>query len=655
MRSYLKVFVAVVAMAVGMASVDAFADEEALQTPEGISVKVVAKGPTALYREPDEAAANEPLEEFAFLYVLPAEDGTAEKTSGGYYRVARTSPAKAAAGWVREQDFVEWPHAQCVGFAPSSSRERVLFFATREDALAYCRGDAGAEAKAISVEPASRQQALFPLLSVDSVDVKGETIEVYELAYLSGRSGAPNQSAEVVKSGRTNATPVSVSEAIPKNLEELKQSFVLQVCFVVDTTASMTPWIDAMKTVIAEVTRRVHEIPGLTGRVEFAIVGFRDQLANPEDQAKIEYVTRVLSDLTNDHSVFQERLAAVNVSKFGSEDHPEDALAGGCEAVQNLKWNKAAFKHMIFISDAPFQTGSDGYKNSRKQTIQGFLTLAQPTTSTAPFDNIQVHGLRVVSEMPDETREHFEEITRGRDVPGTLAAYAAQGDEAKFIEDLTATLAQCADITNVIVSGDADDIQTQADQALPGSDRQKLLGPVVNMLNAVKANSADSGSATFERGFACVTDREGNRCLEPHVLVSQLQLKLFASAVDHCVLSLESAGDPGNRNVTKVVQNLQVMATGVNLNEDVHADMPLPVLLSRILGIPVRNPVFNITPAKLAAMTSADFDGWKEQVKVCQSICESHLSNGTIWFALGDDSSAKANDLNAFIKVSDLP
>lgn len=657
--TFFRTLAVVLTMAVTVANVVGVrADEEALQTPEGIAVKVVAKMPTALYREPKDSAANEPLDAFSFLFVLPAKDGAQEKTVDGFYRVARTSPAKAAAGWVREQDFVEWPHAQVVGFASSASRERVLFFGTREDAIAYCRGDSNAESKAISREPAARQQALFPLLNVESTtDTSGETVEIYQLAYLSGSSANSATQPSTVQVRATTEKPKAMSrgEKIPQNLEELRKSFVLQIAFVVDTTASMQQWIDGMKRVIAEVVNQVQRIPGLKGRVEFAIIGFRDQLANPEDQKQIEYVTRILSELTSDHAAFQVRLAAVTVSAIGSEDHPEDGLAGIVSAIHDLNWSKSGFKHIIFISDAPVQDDADSYKNALKQTIPGVLALAQPTTATAAFDRIQIHGLRIVSAMPDETLRDFESITAGRDLAGLHSAYASEGDEVKFIEQLTQTLGQFADLTNQVVKGDFDQIQQQANLAAPGSDLQKRLGPVVEMLRAVGAETGSTKATTFEQGYACVIDREGNRCLEPHVLVSQLQLKLFASAVEHCILSLETAGDPGNRNVAKVVQNLQVMATGVNLKEDVHPDMPLPDLLSRILGIPVRNPVFNITPAKLAAMTSADFEGWKQQVKVSQSICESHLSNGVIWFALGNGTNPKVNDLNAFIKVSDLP
>ena len=57
-------------------------------------------------------------------------------------------------------------------------------------------------------------------------------------------------------------------------------------------------------------------------------------------------------------------------------------------------------------------------------------------------------------------------------------------------------------------------------------------------------------------------------------------------------------------DVSKVVGSLQILATNVNLGESVSPDMPLSKLLGMVLGFPVRNQVFALTPAKLAAMTA---------------------------------------------------
>src|SRR5690606_20429266 len=175
-------------------------------------------------------------------------------------------------------------------------------------------------------------------------------------------------------------------------------------------------------------------------------------------------------------------------------------------------------------------------------------------------------------------RDHFSQITAGREFPGLHCAYAATGDETNFVQELTARLAEFASVTENVVAGKFEKIEADAREADPGSLRQRLLGPVLEMIRVTESET--SAPASFQEGWAVVLDRSGNRALEPHVLVSQAQLKLFASALQHCIVSLETAGDPGNRNVEKVVHSLQILATGINLKEDVQPDMPLSELLS---------------------------------------------------------------------------
>lgn len=142
--------------------------------------------------------------------------------------------------------------------------------------------------------------------------------------------------------------------------------------------------------------------------------------------------------------------------------------------------------------------------------------------------------------------------------------------------------------------------------------------------------------------------------MEPQVLVTQGRLAMTAAALDFTIKTLENAGEPGDRDVIKVVKALQILATSVNLGENVTADMPLSKLLSAVLGFPVRNSIFEMTPAKLSAMSSSDYELWVRQVRASEQIIKSHLDNPSIWFYLGRNKGKRA-DQHAFIKVNDLP
>jgi hypothetical protein len=358
-----------------------------------------------------------------------------------------------------------------------------------------------------------------------------------------------------------------------------------------------------------------------------------------------------------DPQEFLRRLADVHEARIGSEDTPEDTLAGLKLAIQDAGWEKVAAKHIVLISDASAHTSLSGYKNTTKSTIPGILALAQPTGAQALYEKIQIHGLRILGgDRADHApcREHFEQFTRGRDFPGLHYEYQGPDDAPKFISELTARLRQLAGYTTKVVTGQFERLKEEAAQAAPGSDQRLLLGPLMEMIQAAGGPSADRGGPTFTEGYAVVMDRQGNKALEPHVLVTHGRLALFASALDFSVKALDNAGEPGKRDVQKVVKSLQILATQVNLGENVSPDMPLAKLLSAVLGFPVKNPVFQMTPAKLAAMSSADFEAWVRLVRASEQIVKGHLDNARLWFFLGDKP-GRPQDRQALLKVSDLP
>ncbi|MFK7819210.1 MAG: hypothetical protein AB8G99_10855, partial [Planctomycetaceae bacterium] len=111
---------------------------------------------------------------------------------------------------------------------------------------------------------------------------------------------------------------------------------------------------------------------------------------------------------------------------------------------------------------------------------------------------------------------------------------------------------------------------------------------------------------------------------------------------------------PGQLNVNSLVPSLQLVTAGVNLKEPYNSETKFSEVLSRVLGFPVKNPIFSLTPTRLAVMTAADFNGWLDQVRASHSISNAHIENAPIWFELGKRGH-RSTRLHAFIKVSDLP
>lgn len=111
----------------------------------------------------------------------------------------------------------------------------------------------------------------------------------------------------------------------------------LKVCFVLDCTSSMTPWIQAAKNKLIETLESVCEV-NKNYEIHVAFIGYRDYG---------ELIHRV--DFTKNHQyVYQE---IKHIRAFGGDDQAEDVAGAYCW-VNALEWD-ADVKLMFHITDAP--------------------------------------------------------------------------------------------------------------------------------------------------------------------------------------------------------------------------------------------------------------------------------------------------------------
>ena len=289
---------------------------------------------------------------FSFFYVLPAVPGGVEREKDGFIRVGTAASVARETGWIPATDTVFWPHAQVVGFRQSADRERMLFFARKNQAAAWLKTPNSIAKQAISREPdESVHFGFFPLLDISSVDHEGYPTDIYRVAYVGSSTRPASGTSE--SRGTPDVTPESSGSSI--TAEQLSAEFKLQVAFVVDSTASMSQWLDAMKVVVRRVVDKLKDKPQLQGRLEFALVTYRDQLDPAEPQAieAMEYVTRIDSNFTSDLTAFGHVLTNTSVAKVTSEDFHEDVLAGLVAGIKDLNWARAGYKHIILLGDAP--------------------------------------------------------------------------------------------------------------------------------------------------------------------------------------------------------------------------------------------------------------------------------------------------------------
>jgi hypothetical protein len=124
----------------------------------------------------------------------------------------------------------------------------------------------------------------------------------------------------------------------------------LDLCFVVDATGSMSPWIDQVRAALTRVAAAVAAAPSRPN-LRFALVEYRD---HPQRKAFLRAGAGPSpagsTGFVRDVDAFGALLRAVRCS--GGDDGPE-AVADGIEAALRLPWRQSAQKACVLIADAP--------------------------------------------------------------------------------------------------------------------------------------------------------------------------------------------------------------------------------------------------------------------------------------------------------------
>lgn len=91
------------------------------------------------------------------------------------------------------------------------------------------------------------------------------------------------------------------------------------------------------------------EAAGLADRVSYGLVGFRDSTAAVP---ALDYVSRVVSDLTGSGQQFLREVAGVRAASASSEGFNEDAYAGVARAIDGIDWAGQFARYVVVITDA---------------------------------------------------------------------------------------------------------------------------------------------------------------------------------------------------------------------------------------------------------------------------------------------------------------
>jgi len=300
------------------------------------------------------------------LYVKPGdESGAAQEAFSRYYVYQRQEIAGKKwlevgvdtigkkIGWLDAACSVEWKMQMSLAFTNPANRTLSLFFKERESiekildsadpAATYApildsMTKVGRNSQVVAREPElyvdfRKNFYLLPILQAQEVMSDGGfNVRLLEVASVSRQDPAANPAV----------SPQAVQSSI--------KAFSAGVVFVMDSTLSMDPYIERMRSVMKNIYARM-EKEKIDDKVKFGLVAFRSALSAVP---AIEYNTRIYADPTQvkNGADFFEKIKDLKATKISTPKFDEDPYAGVKEALEKINWNEFGARYIVLVTDA---------------------------------------------------------------------------------------------------------------------------------------------------------------------------------------------------------------------------------------------------------------------------------------------------------------
>jgi hypothetical protein len=407
-----------------------------LEGKQALPLRVLARPFSNVYKEKDlnKGTVQENVSAFQPYYVYTRPTAQDIEMEQGWYEVGSDNRGTVV-GWMQAQDVFEWKQTMCLAYTHPEGRKPVLMFDNHKQVMDLVktppslRAQKANEYYAIidtkqippsfpvrSVEPKravdiAHEFYLLPILEFQGVDMDGREGRVVKLAAVTGAVPDARQGTDL----RTNPDFVKQSiqgatEASPEQLSKLK----VDVVFVMDTTVSMQPYIEAVLDAIRTITQEITKDKAVTHDLRFGFWAYRDSV---EHIPAIEFTTKNFTPDLLQVDTFLNVLGTVKETKVDSVDYPEDVFSGVNDAVLKTKWTEGAIKIIILAGDAPSHPLGHPWNASRQseQTLRNVMN----------DHHISLYALHIKAPRAAQYHEpaeiQFKELSRNPGMGGASA------------------------------------------------------------------------------------------------------------------------------------------------------------------------------------------------------------------------------------------
>jgi len=286
-------------------------------------------------------------------------------------------------GWMPEAKAIDWKHSLTASFTNPAGRQRTLLMNSQESLEALLNspdllvevesarasidvGQAPQNKDIVSVEPENfidfkSQFYLLPILEAE--EIYPDSLDPMTLLKVASISAAED--------------PASSEE---KQVSPESKEFNAGMTFVIDSTSSMQPYIDAVRQSVIQIQRRI-SAAGIEGRLNYGLVAFRD---STDAVPGLNYVAKTFADpnTTNSAEEFLEKIKTLKAASVLSKGFSEDAYQGLKHAATEIDWSGFDGKNIVLVSDASAREGFDPLAGSGLMTNEMKRRLSEAGIST---------------------------------------------------------------------------------------------------------------------------------------------------------------------------------------------------------------------------------------------------------------------------------
>jgi len=242
-------------------------------------------------------------------------------------------------GWVDGDQVFDWNQTLTVAFRDPAKQGRVLLFGDRNSLKKIVDENDAAGYRMLRSRVADGDVAGTPVVAVQP----DYNVDIRRNFYL-----VPILDHEDVLVGGQQSRLLRVASVPLQDSALIVETYRTGIVFVIDSTISMKPYIDATRAVMERVYRSI-DSEKLGNRVSYGLVEYRD---NTEAVPGLGFVTRTAADLGGTGEEFLSKIGDVKPATVSSQGFNEDTYAGVQEALRAVDWSDYYARFIVVITDA---------------------------------------------------------------------------------------------------------------------------------------------------------------------------------------------------------------------------------------------------------------------------------------------------------------